>query len=62
MRDRNDALREAVTEVDRAAEIAENDEQAEHLDRALLLLLMVQAFDESNGDVRETLRYALEHL
>jgi hypothetical protein len=61
MRDTHDALKQAAAEVDQAAKLAEDDEQKEHLERALHLLLLVQAFEESDGQHRETVRGVLEH-
>lgn len=61
MRSKHDVLRDAVTAAHRAHQQASDDEVKEHLDDALHLLLLIQAFEEADGDHQETLRGAIEH-
>lgn len=61
MRTKHDALRDAVTETHNAYQLAEDGELKDHLDRALLLLSLVQAYEEAEGDHKETISYAIEH-
>lgn len=61
MRSKHDALRDAVADVDGAYQAADDEEVREQLDRALLLLSLVQAYEEADGQDRETIQYAIEH-
>lgn len=61
MRDKHDALRDAVADVDIAYQAADDEEVREHLDRALLLLSLVQAYEEADGQHQETIRFGIEH-
>ena len=61
MRTKHDALRDTVTAVDRAYKADDEDEVEAQLDHALHLLLLVQAFEEADGEHQETIRGAIEH-